>query len=139
MPRPIVGHDATVFSLTAAGADGNYTEGTITSIVGRWKKITVRHLLQRRHLALSDGGAHLHARLQVLGALPFLLLADHLLDLGAQPAERLLQRRHFRHDLAYPPSQLVVGRLLERRVFRHRHTIIGQRVCYAGVDQPAEG
>ena len=99
----------------------------------------LRHLLQGRHLALGDGGPDLHPRLEVLRTLPFLLLADHLLDLGPQPAQRLLQGRHLSHDFPDPAGQLVVGGLIEAHMVCHRHTIIGQRVSSSSVDRPVEG
>src|SRR2546427_6280782 len=69
---------------------------------------TLRHLLKRRHLTLGHGGPDLHPGLQVLRALAFLLLADDLLDLRAQPAEGLLQRGHLGHDFPHAAGELVV-------------------------------
>ncbi|TMF28248.1 MAG: DUF1963 domain-containing protein, partial [Chloroflexi bacterium] len=95
----------------------------------------------------ADGGllyysirdTDLHASLEVLRALPFLLLARHLLDLDPQATERLLQGRHLGHDLPDPAGKLRVGRLIQVRLLCHRHTIIGQRVRGSSVDRPAQG
>jgi len=76
-------------------------------------------LLERRHLALGDRGADLHARSQVPAALPFLLFADDLLDLGPQPAERLLEGRHLGHDRADPLLELGIAGLIDRSPLRH--------------------